>query len=106
MAPAVSAFRKFRNVTPNGKQTNKLENPLLIIASIHLDEKSKKAPIYSLHVHPDGTRLATGAQGKGKGCGTPLRVSAISLILTIQRLCFVALHTRRQGENLEYGTDH
>ncbi|KAG0345255.1 HIR complex subunit [Podila humilis] len=28
----------------------------------HLDEKSKKAPIYSLHVHPDGTRLATGAQ--------------------------------------------
>ncbi|KAF9974826.1 HIR complex subunit [Actinomortierella ambigua] len=28
----------------------------------HLQEKSKKAPIYSLHVHPDGTRLATGAQ--------------------------------------------
>ncbi|KAF9103107.1 HIR complex subunit [Mortierella sp. AM989] len=28
----------------------------------HLDEKAKKAPIYSLHVHPDGTRLATGAQ--------------------------------------------
>ncbi|KAF9206226.1 HIR complex subunit, partial [Haplosporangium sp. Z 27] len=25
-------------------------------------EKGKKAPIYSLHVHPDGTRLATGAQ--------------------------------------------
>ncbi|ORZ17493.1 WD40-repeat-containing domain protein [Lobosporangium transversale] len=28
----------------------------------HHDEKGKKAPIYSLHVHPDGTRLATGAQ--------------------------------------------
>ncbi|KAF9177411.1 HIR complex subunit [Haplosporangium sp. Z 11] len=27
-----------------------------------MDEKSKKAPIYSLHVHPDGGRLATGAQ--------------------------------------------
>ncbi|KAK3845554.1 MAG: WD40-repeat-containing domain protein [Linnemannia gamsii] len=33
----------------------------------HLDEKGKRAPIYSLHVHPDGTRLATGAQdGKVK----------------------------------------
>ncbi|KAG0051915.1 HIR complex subunit [Gryganskiella cystojenkinii] len=26
------------------------------------DDKGKKAPIYSLHVHPDGTRLVTGAQ--------------------------------------------
>ena len=30
-----------------------------------IDEKGKRQPIYAVHVHPDGTRLATGGQGKG-----------------------------------------
>ncbi|KAF9087927.1 HIR complex subunit [Mortierella sp. GBA35] len=28
----------------------------------HVDEKGKRQPIYAVHVHPDGTRLATGGQ--------------------------------------------
>jgi hypothetical protein len=30
---------------------------------IQLDDKNNKCPIYSLSVHPDGTRLATGGLG-------------------------------------------
>lgn len=29
----------------------------------HTGEKQTKSPIYSISVHPDGTRLATGGQG-------------------------------------------
>ena len=32
----------------------------------HSNQKNKKTPIYSLHIHPHGDKLATAGQGKLK----------------------------------------
>ncbi|KAG0309893.1 HIR complex subunit [Dissophora globulifera] len=83
----------------------------------HLDEKSKKAPIYSLHVHPDGTRLATGAQD------AKVKIWNIAPILdaetdqdpdTRRHLCTMSLHngavlcvrwSNGEGKYLATGSD-
>lgn len=55
----------------------------------YIDEKNKKASVFSIHAHPDGTRIATG------GLGMFTFMSTLSMALT----------TRLTSQNMEYSTD-